>query len=239
MITVKDLQPHPLDQVHHLIEPGPVILVTTQHRGIPNVMTNGFNMMVRHAPPLIACTIGPWDHSYQALVETGECVISVPTADMTATVVDIGNCSGADVDKFEEFDLTAVAGAEVQAPLVAECFANIECMVTDSSLVAPYNLFPSRARQGMDRPLAAPTAVLPPPRRRNLHARWADRRPEGPHDQVAVPPVGEREPGRGTQNLACSNGPQMLRPENWGEASARWKGNPLRTSSSPVPELAR
>lgn len=46
MITVKDLQPHPLDQVHRLIEPGPVILVTTRHRGIPNVMTNGFNMMV-------------------------------------------------------------------------------------------------------------------------------------------------------------------------------------------------
>ncbi|GAA3485603.1 flavin reductase family protein [Streptomyces yanii] len=141
MITVKDLQPHPLDQVHRLIEPGPVILVTTQHRGIPNVMTNGFNMMVRHAPPLIAATIGPWDHSYQALVETGECVVSVPTADMIATVVDIGNCSGADVDKFEEFGLTAVAGEKVQAPLVAECFANIECRVADSSLVASYSLF--------------------------------------------------------------------------------------------------
>lgn len=50
MITVSDLQEHPLDQVHRLIEPGPVILVTTQHRGIPNVMTNGFNMMIRHAP---------------------------------------------------------------------------------------------------------------------------------------------------------------------------------------------
>lgn len=83
-------------------------------------MTNGFNMMVRHAPPLIACTIGPWDHSYQALVETGECVVSVPTADMAATVVDIGNCSGADVDKFEEFDLTAVTGEQVQAPLVPD-----------------------------------------------------------------------------------------------------------------------
>ncbi|MFI6730249.1 flavin reductase family protein [Streptomyces sp. R-74717] len=112
-------------------------------------MTNGFNMMVRHDPPLIACTIGPCNHSYQALVETGECVISVPTADRAATVVDIdidididiGNCSGAGVDKFEEFDLTAVAGEEVQAPLVAECFANIEYRVADSSLVAPSSLF--------------------------------------------------------------------------------------------------
>ena len=118
MTTVKDLQPHPLDQVHRLIEPGPVILVTTRHRGVPNVMTNGFNMMVRHAPPLIACTIGPWDHSYEALVETGECVVSIPTAEMAATVVDIGNCSGTDVDKFEEFDLTAVDGEKDRKSVV-------------------------------------------------------------------------------------------------------------------------
>ncbi|MEV7284954.1 flavin reductase family protein [Streptomyces sp. NPDC093252] len=141
MTTVNDLRPHPLDQIHRLIEPGPVILVTTRHRGIPNVMTNGFNMMVRHVPPLIAGTIGPWDHSYRALTETGECVISIPTADLAATVVDIGNCSGADVDKFERFGLTAVPGEKVRAPLVAECFANIECKVADSTLVAPYHLF--------------------------------------------------------------------------------------------------
>jgi flavin reductase (DIM6/NTAB) family NADH-FMN oxidoreductase RutF len=141
MITVNDLRAHPLDQVHRLIEPGPVVLISTRHRGTHNVMTNGFNMMVRHAPPLIAVTVGPWDHSYTALVETGECVISVPTADMATTVVDIGNCSGAEVDKFQRFDLTAVAAQEVGAPLIAECHANIECRVADASLVGPYSLF--------------------------------------------------------------------------------------------------
>ncbi|MER5753865.1 hypothetical protein [Streptomyces sp. NPDC002088] len=60
---------------------------------------------------------------------------------MAATVVDIGNCSGADVDPFEEFDLTAVTGEKVQAPLVAECFATIESRLADSSLVAPFSLF--------------------------------------------------------------------------------------------------
>ncbi|MER6345294.1 flavin reductase family protein [Streptomyces sp. NPDC001595] len=141
MITVDDLQAHPLDRVHRLIEPGPVILISTRQHGTPNVMTNGFNMMMRHAPPIIACTVGPWDHSYQALLETGECVISVPAADMAATVVDIGNCSGSEVDKFREFGLTAVAGEKVQAPLIAECHANIECRVADASLVDAYNLF--------------------------------------------------------------------------------------------------
>ncbi|MCX4594220.1 flavin reductase [Streptomyces sp. NBC_01549] len=129
-----------MDQVHRLIEPGPVILVTTQHRGIPNVMTNGFNMMIRHAPPLIGCTIGPWDHSYTALRDTGECVISIPGSELAETTVGIGNCSGQDVDKFQEFDLTPLAAQQVEAPLTAECFANIECKVADTTLVGAYNL---------------------------------------------------------------------------------------------------
>ncbi|MET7636920.1 MULTISPECIES: flavin reductase family protein [unclassified Streptomyces] len=155
MITVSDLQEHPLDQVHRLIEPGPVILVTTQHRGIPNVMTNGFNMMIRHAPPLIGCTIGPWDHSYTALRETGEWVISIPGSELAETTVDIGNCSGQDVDKFQEFDLTTLASQQVAAPLIAECFANIECQVADTALVDAYNLFvlePVRAWVDPSRP---------------------------------------------------------------------------------------
>lgn len=141
MVTFADLQEHPLDQVHRLIEPGPVILVTTRHRGIPNVMTNGFNMMIRHSPPLIGCTIGPWDHSYTALRDTGECVISIPGSELAGTTVDIGNCSGQDVDKFEEFDLTPLAAQLVEAPLIAECFANIECQVADTALVGAYDLF--------------------------------------------------------------------------------------------------
>ncbi|MFJ5273315.1 flavin reductase family protein [Streptomyces sp. NPDC088358] len=141
MITVGDVQAHPLDQVHRLIEPGPVILVTTRHRGIPNVMTNGFNMMIRHAPPLIGCVIGPWDHTYTALRDTGECVISIPSGELAETAVDIGNCSGQDVDKFQEFGLTPLAAQQVRAPLIAECFANIECKVADTALVGAYDLF--------------------------------------------------------------------------------------------------
>ncbi|MET8828064.1 flavin reductase family protein [Streptomyces sp. NPDC004610] len=155
MPTVNDLREHPLDQVHRLIEPGPVILVTTRHHGVPNVMTNGFNMMIRHAPPLIGCTIGPWDHSYTALRDTGECVISLPGSELAATTVDIGNRSGADVDKFEEFGLTAMAARQVRAPLIAECFANIECRVADTTLVDAYHLFvlePVRAWVDPSRP---------------------------------------------------------------------------------------
>jgi flavin reductase (DIM6/NTAB) family NADH-FMN oxidoreductase RutF len=124
-----------------LMEAGPVVLVTTAHEGRQNVMTMGFHMIVQHAPPLIGGIIGPWDHSYAALRETGECVIAVPTVDLAETVVDIGNCSGSDTDKFARFKLTPQPAEQVAAPLIAECLANIECRVADTALVGKYNLF--------------------------------------------------------------------------------------------------
>ena len=124
-----------------LLESGPIVMVTTRKGGKANIMTMGFHMMVQHAPPLIGCIIGPWDYSYRALKETGECVIALPTVDLARKVVKIGNCSGAETDKFAKFKLTPEPAAEVGAPLIAECLANIECRVADTSLAGTYNLF--------------------------------------------------------------------------------------------------
>lgn len=124
-----------------LLEAGPIVLVTTANKGRSNVMTMGFHMVMQHAPPLIGCIIGPWDHSFEALKATKECVIGIPTVDLAETVVDIGNCSGERQDKFETFGLTKADAKAVGAPLITECLANIECRVADDSQVGRYNLW--------------------------------------------------------------------------------------------------
>jgi len=131
----------PLSKVFHLIEPGPVVLVTTAHKGHPNVMTMSWHMMMEFEPPLIGCVVSPCNYSFKALRATGECVIAIPTVDLAFKVVDIGNCSGEDVDKFEAFGLTPVPAKKVAPPLVAECLANLECRVADASLVSKYSFF--------------------------------------------------------------------------------------------------
>jgi flavin reductase (DIM6/NTAB) family NADH-FMN oxidoreductase RutF len=60
---------------------------------------------------------------------------------MIDQVVDIGNCSGEDIDKFKAFNLTPRPAQKVKAPLIAECLANIECRVVNDSLVDKYSLF--------------------------------------------------------------------------------------------------
>ena len=130
-----------LSKVYQLLEPGPVVLLTTAHKGRDNVMTMSWHMMVDFEPPLIACIVSNRDHSFAALRATRECVIAIPTVELAERVVAIGNCSGRDVDKFSAFHLTPKKAEHVSAPLVAECFANIECRVVDTRFVNRYCLF--------------------------------------------------------------------------------------------------
>lgn len=124
------MHPLALERAFTLIEPGPVILVTTNDGKKNNIMTITWTMVMDFSPRF-AITTGPWNHSYAALEATRECVISIATVDMIDTVVGIGTCSGRDTDKFRKFDLTALPAKHVGAPLIRECLANIECRVAD------------------------------------------------------------------------------------------------------------
>lgn len=120
-----------------LMESGPVVLITTNDGKKDNIMTISWTTVLDFTP-LFAIVTGEWNYSFAALRKTKECVISIPTVDMLDTVVGIGTCSGADTDKFAKFKLTPVKGREVNAPLIKECFANIECKVVD--IVKKHNI---------------------------------------------------------------------------------------------------
>ena len=120
----------PLSKAFTLIEPGPVVWVTTWDGKKNNVMTISWTMVLDFTPRF-ALTTGAWNYSFRALDKTRECVLAIPGADLLDTAVGIGTCSGADTDKFAKFHLTPVPARIVQAPLIKECLANIECKVVD------------------------------------------------------------------------------------------------------------
>ena len=130
-----------LSKVYQLLEPGPVVLLSTAHHDRANVMTMSWHMMVEFEPPLVACVVSNANHTFAALHATGECVIALPALKLASAVVKVGNSSGREINKFAAFNLTAVPAKCVSPPLVAECFANLECKVSDSRLVRTYNLF--------------------------------------------------------------------------------------------------
>ena len=104
-------------------------------------MTMGWHMVMEFVPSLIGCLISAGNHSHELVRRSKECVINIPTVELAPTVAKIGNCSGAHVDKFAAFKLTALPAEEVKAPLIAQCYANLECKLVDDALVDRYNVF--------------------------------------------------------------------------------------------------
>jgi flavin reductase (DIM6/NTAB) family NADH-FMN oxidoreductase RutF len=131
----------PLSKVYGLLEPGPVVMLTTAFDGRPNIMAMSWHTMLEFEPPLVGCVISNGNHSFGLLKKTNECVINIPTVEIAEKVVGCGNTSGADTDKFERFGLTPKPAELVGAPLIEECFANLECRVADTGMVAKYCLF--------------------------------------------------------------------------------------------------
>ena len=131
----------PLSQVYRLLEPGPVVLVTTASKGRANIMTLSWHTMMEFEPPLVGCVISDRNHTFGMLKATRECVINIPTAELAAKAVGCGNTSGRSADKFGLFRLTPEPASLVAAPLIAECYANLECKVVDTRMVTKYGFF--------------------------------------------------------------------------------------------------
>jgi flavin reductase (DIM6/NTAB) family NADH-FMN oxidoreductase RutF len=131
----------PLSKVYGLLEPGPVVLVATAGTERPNIMAMSWHTMLEFEPPLVGCIISNRNHSFGLLTASKECVINIPTVDIADKVVGCGNTSGAEIDKFATFGLTPRPAAHISAPLIDECYANLECRVTDTSLVERYGFF--------------------------------------------------------------------------------------------------
>ena len=131
----------PLSKVYRLLEPGPVVMVTTARKGRANIMTMSWHTMMEFEPPLVGCVISNRNYSFDILKATRECVINIPTVELAKKVVRCGNSSGRKVDKFKLLGFTPVAASCVKAPLIDECYANLECKVVDSKMVNKYNFF--------------------------------------------------------------------------------------------------
>jgi flavin reductase (DIM6/NTAB) family NADH-FMN oxidoreductase RutF len=134
-------RPFPLSKVYALLEPGPVVLLTTSSGGKQNVMTMSWHTMLEFEPPLIGCVVSDRNHSFRLLKASRECVINIPAVDMAQKVVRCGNSTGSRTDKFRKFGLTPRPAGRVGAPLIEECFASLECRVVDTSMVAKYCFF--------------------------------------------------------------------------------------------------
>jgi flavin reductase (DIM6/NTAB) family NADH-FMN oxidoreductase RutF len=134
-------KPLALARVYGLLEPGPVVLLTTQHKGRANVMTTSWHTMMEFEPPLVGCVVSGRNFSFGLLNASRECVLNIPTVDLAQQVIGVGNCCGRRVHKVAQFGLTSLPAKKVGAPLIDECYANLECRVANMRWIARYSFF--------------------------------------------------------------------------------------------------
>ena len=77
----------PLSQVYRLLEPGPVVLVTTAGPERPDVMAMSWHNMMEFEPPLVGCVISGRNLTFDLLQAAGECVIHIPGGALARQVV--------------------------------------------------------------------------------------------------------------------------------------------------------
>ena len=132
----------PVSKVRRFLEPGPVVMVSSAHRGERDIMTMGWHMILGDEPSLVGCFVWDQNHSHELIRKSKQAVINVPTYDLVDEVIAVGNLHGGPgIDKFAKFGLTPAPAMNVKAPLIAECYANFECELVDTSLIKRYSLF--------------------------------------------------------------------------------------------------
>ena len=72
----------PVSDIRRFLEPGPVVLVSSAHKGERNIMTMGWHMVMEFVPSLVGCLISSGNHSYELIRRSKECVINIPTVEL-------------------------------------------------------------------------------------------------------------------------------------------------------------
>jgi flavin reductase (DIM6/NTAB) family NADH-FMN oxidoreductase RutF len=116
-----------------LIVPRPIGWIgTISAAGVPNLAPYSFFNAVSGDPPTFVFSPGRSGRkdTLANVREVGEFTINIVTVEVMEAMNASSASFDADVDEFAECGLTAVPSASIRPPMVGECKANIECVVT-------------------------------------------------------------------------------------------------------------
>ena len=124
-----------------LVNHGPTVVASCRHAGKSNLITLAWATPVSIDPPMVAIAVAPQRFSHDLIDRSREFVVNVPGSHLLPAVWHCGTASGRDGDKFAGAGLTETPAEAVDAPLVKECFAHLECRVVKAPRAGDHTLF--------------------------------------------------------------------------------------------------
>ena len=134
----------PLSKALRLINPGPVVLVTSKYEEVVNIMAAAWTTPISHDPPFVGVSISPRRFSHELIEKSGEFVLNVPGLSLAKQVKLCGTLSGRKADKFKEAQLTPAEAKLVSIPLIEECLGHLECTLVGHYSLGDHTLFVGR-----------------------------------------------------------------------------------------------
>ena len=125
---------------------GPVALLTTKWRGVPDVMPVAWSMPLSAEPPLIGVMVHPSRHSHDMIRWSEEFALNFPGPELLNHVAYFGSVSGRGVGKLDVSKLPTLTARKVEAPLLEGCVAWVECGVEDAIRLGDHTLFVGRVQ---------------------------------------------------------------------------------------------
>lgn len=124
-----------------LLSPVPVVLVSCGDIKHPNALAVAWTGIINTNPSMVYISVRPERHSYTLIKESGEFVINLVTKDLVRKTDQCGVYTGAKIDKFKKFNLTAENSSKLNAPIIAESPINIECKVEKVIALGTHHMF--------------------------------------------------------------------------------------------------
>ncbi len=121
--------------------PQRVVWAVAAHDGRRSICPLGWKMNTSGSPPMMAISVAPTRYTHDLIADSGAFVLAWPGEDMAEATLLCGTKSGKNIDKFKEAGLTPLEASEVNAPLVAECIANLECRVVGQLTTGDHTIF--------------------------------------------------------------------------------------------------
>ncbi len=160
----------PIAFANRMLNPGPVVLVTTQLKGQPNIMAASWITPISFEPPMLGVCVSPLRLTHEYIVKSDEFALNIPTIDLVKQVDLCGSVSGREVDKFKKTGLRPADSEAIQAPLIEECIGHIECGVINAYSVGDHTLFVAQIQAAqVVKEAFAERWLLPVPEAKPLH----------------------------------------------------------------------
>lgn len=127
------------------IAPLPVVLVGCVHPELGiNLLTVVWTGVLCSEPLKLHVSIRPERYSHRMISRSGCFTMNLPARNLLEQVDFCGNVSGRDCDKWAMSGLTPLTGKKVDAPIVAECPVNFECIVEKVLPLGTHDMFIGR-----------------------------------------------------------------------------------------------